>query len=168
MIKFETKTFHTSDGATHDSVRRDIVTILKSVYADVVSAASQEVIAYFEANGVGDTEPYDLYFNYRCVSGMKREDAGIITQHGIINSLHPYNNHPHQPHDMVVPCVPLFMDGRRGFANDFYFETEVSDADGERLGSWWWVLNSKRARKLHDLYEKLDDPLAKIPKRFTV
>ena len=172
MLKFDTKTFHTTPDATHKNIRDFTVRLIKALYEEVEGIVYSEVFSYYEddAEVSYDTE-FDIYNCFICVRGMKREDYGIITRHGIVNSIHPYNDHARDclKKKPILPNVPLYPDGRGGkFKNDYFFEIEIVDEDGDRIGGHVFVLNSKRLTKELELLEKMKDTSNPIPKQFTI
>ena len=172
MLKFKTKTFHTTPDATHANVRDFTIRLIKALYEEIYDVVYSEVYTYYDDDTeVSSETEYDIYYCHLCTRGMKREDHGIVTRHGIINSISPWNEHAwdclKQP--PILPNVPLHHDGRSGrFKHDYFFEVEVVDEDGDRIGSHIFVLNSARLTKELDLLEKMKDTSNPIPKQFTI
>lgn len=172
MIKFDTKTFKTNDQATHENISSFLLLLIKTLYEEVSGIMAAEIFDLIDDDcEYAESTEFDVYSRYFCVRDMKREDNGVITRHGIVNSIHPFNTHAYncmkQP--PIIPNVPLHKDGRSGrYTNDYFFELEVVDEDEERIGSYLFVLNSARLSKLLKLYAQMQDPTSPIPKKITI
>lgn len=170
-MKFKTKTFKTTPDATHANIRDFTLLLIKVLYEEVEGVMSAELFDFYDGCETSESTQYMVYNNFLCVGNMKREDHGVVTRHGIVNSIHPWNDHAwaclkRQP---ILPNVPLFRDGRNGkFKNDYFFELTILDEDGELVGRNIFVLNSQRLTKLLTLYEKMKDETEPIPKQFTI
>jgi hypothetical protein len=176
MLKFKTHTFNVPASWTREQLQRNIRSGLVYLAVEVKGYAYREaydfVTSHYEVDEAVDD--YALYDSCKCTRGMKREDRGIVTRHGIINSLHCYNDrardrvHHGEP---VLPGVELYHDTRGGkFAHDYYFKTTCPAPDGEDydLAELLWVLNSRRVTKMLEYYNDLNMSSCPMPKKLVI
>ena len=157
-----------SHAHTHEEARETIHKILQDIYNTTQSHMNDIILSQVDDCG-GDVVDAlsSLYWEYRDQRSVKREKSGVVVDHGIVNAISDGNVRAHnvvRNGDYVAGDIGLVADGRGGrYANDFYFETCVVDEMSNIPFTSVWVLNSKRVKKLVNLYEKLADDTTRIP-----
>lgn len=125
--------------------------VAASTAAETIRAICREVeSAAFDAYGQWylDSLPYprdyEFYLMHRIYGGTPRKETGIATRHGVVNTIHPDNEHAAAVRrgPTVLPDIELWRDGScRAYRDDYFFDVVAYDGT-EEVGRVHCVLQS--------------------------
>lgn len=106
---------------------------IREIYREVEGAAADEYAEWYEAV-YPYVDAYEFYAEHRIHRGQPRECTGLVTPHGVVNTISPANEHAWRVRDgeTVLPGIELWHDGTcRAYRHDFFLDVIVLDGGVE-------------------------------------
>jgi hypothetical protein len=172
-----TKSWRVPEDWTHEDVAAFAVKAAQKLYEEVEATMSEALFPWYEDGDISEANERAAYRAFAMVPGYRREDTGVVTDHGVINTISPDNLHvldcvSHQ--DPVIPGVPIYEDSLAShkrlmrYADDYYFEIDVLGEYDEVVFSHRCVIKSPRFSKIVRLYTSMRDHTVRVPQVITL